>query len=122
MANEYKGEIKGKLGDKERTFRLTFESICNIEDLLKQSIMKTAQQLATNDFTFKSVVTILHEGLKGSGNKITFETVGDMVSQGALVECAILSGQLLGTIFINQNEEETKKEEESSPLEIAKTK
>jgi hypothetical protein len=44
MANEYKGEIKGKLGDKERTFRLTFESICNIEDLLKQSIMKTAQQ------------------------------------------------------------------------------
>jgi hypothetical protein len=45
-----------------------------------------------------------------------------MVSQGALVECAILSGQLLGTIFINQNEEETKTEEDSSPLEIAKTK
>ena len=32
MANQYKGEIKGKLGDKERTFRLTFEnSIVNIE-------------------------------------------------------------------------------------------
>ena len=25
--NQHRGEIKGKLGDKERTFRLTFESI-----------------------------------------------------------------------------------------------
>ena len=27
MANQYKGEIKGEFGGKERTFRLTFDSI-----------------------------------------------------------------------------------------------
>ena len=27
IMNQYKGEIKGNLGDKERTFKLTFESI-----------------------------------------------------------------------------------------------
>lgn len=39
MANQYKGEIKGKLGDKERTFRLTFESIVSIENRTGKSIL-----------------------------------------------------------------------------------
>ena len=30
MANQYKGEIKGEFGGKERTFRLTFDGIVNI--------------------------------------------------------------------------------------------
>ena len=30
--NQHRGEIKGKLGDKERTFKLSFESIVNIEN------------------------------------------------------------------------------------------
>ena len=38
--NQYKGEVKGKLGDKERTFRLTFESIVNIEDKTGKSITR----------------------------------------------------------------------------------
>ena len=38
MANQYKGEIKGKLGDQERTFRLTFDSIVNIENRTGKSI------------------------------------------------------------------------------------
>ena len=38
MANKYKGEIKGKLGDQERTFRLTFENIINIENTLNTFI------------------------------------------------------------------------------------
>ena len=30
--NQYKGEVKAVLGKKEKTFRLTFESIVNIEN------------------------------------------------------------------------------------------
>ena len=44
MANQYKGEIKGKLGDKERTFRLTFESIVNIENRSGKSILDISKQ------------------------------------------------------------------------------
>ena len=39
IMNQYKGEVKGKLGDKERTFRLTFESIVNIENKTGKSII-----------------------------------------------------------------------------------
>ena len=38
IMNQYKGEVKAKLGDKERTFRLTFESIVNIENRTKRSV------------------------------------------------------------------------------------
>ena len=45
MANQYKGEITGKLGDKERTFRLTFDSIVNIENRTGKSILDITNSL-----------------------------------------------------------------------------
>ena len=107
MANKYKGEIKGQLGDKERVFRLTFENIINIENTLNKSIMKVASELASQNFSFTSVVTILHEGLKGAGANIQYKAVGDMVSQGALVKGAVLAGEILATIFTTPEENES---------------
>ena len=43
IMNQYKGEIKGNLGDKERTFKLTFESIVNIENKTNKSISFTCK-------------------------------------------------------------------------------
>ena len=107
MANKYKGEIKGKLGDQERTFRLTFENIINIENTLNKPIMKIASELASQNFSFTSVITILHEGLKGAGVNIQYKAVGDMVSKGALVSSAVLAGEVLATIFTNPEEDES---------------
>ena len=107
MANKYKGEIKGQLGDKERVFRLTFENIINIENTLNKPIMKVASELASQNFSFTSVVTILHEGLKGAGANIQFKAVGDMVSQGALVKGAVLAGEILAKIFTTPKEDES---------------
>ena len=107
MANKYKGEIKGQLGDKERVFRLTFENIINIENTLNKPIMKVASELASQNFSLTSVVTILHEGLKGAGANIQFKAVGDMVSKGALVTSAVLAGEILATIFTNPEEDES---------------
>ena len=107
MANKYKGEIKGQLGDKERVFRLTFENIINIENTLNKPIMKVASELASQSFSLTSVVTILHEGLKGAGVNIQYKAVGDMVSQGALVKGAVLAGEILATIFTTPEEDES---------------
>lgn len=107
MANKYKGEIKGKLGGQDRTFRLTFENIINIENTLNKPIMKIASELAGNNFSFTSVVTILHEGLKGADVNIQYKAVGDMVSKGALVSSALLAGEILSTIFTNPEEDES---------------
>lgn len=107
MANKYKGEIKGKLGGQDRTFRLTFENIINIENTLNKPIMKIASELAGNNFSFTAVVTILHEGLKGADVNIQYKAVGDMVSKGALVSSALLAGEILSTIFTNPEEDES---------------
>ena len=113
MANQYKGEIKGKLGDKERTFRLTFESIVNIENKTGKSIMVVAQELATNKFSFQTVLIVLHEALQGAGGKYVQSAVCDMIMQTNLVNSAVLCGNVLSTIFVDNNKEK----EEDSPLD-----
>ena len=115
MANQYKGEIKGSLGDKERTFRLTFESIVNIENRTSKSIMVVAQELATNKFSFQTVLIVLHEALQGAGGKFVQSAVGDMIMKTNLINSAVLCGNVLATIFVD-NDEENK--DSDSPLEL----
>ena len=110
MANQYKGEIKGKLGDKERTFRLTFESIVNIESRTGKSILDITNSLGLNNYSMKDVVIVMHEALAGAGGKFTQPAVGDMVMQTGLMKVAVLCAQILTTIFTGD------KAEEDSPL------
>ena len=113
MANQYKGEIKGKLGDKERTFRLTFESIVNIENKTGKSIMVVAQELATNKFSFQTILIVLHEALQGAGGKFIQSAVGDMIMTTGLVGSAVICANILGTIFVDNNDEN---KDNDSPL------
>ena len=110
MANQYKGEIKGKLGDKERTFRLTFESIVNIENRTNKSIMDITNDIALQKYSLKDVVIIFHEALQGAGGKFTQPAVGDMVMQTGLLKAAVLCSEVVMTVFIGN------KKEEDSPL------
>jgi len=110
MANQYKGEITGKLGDKERTFRLTFDSIVNIESRTGKSILDITNSLGLNNYSLKDVVIVMHEALQGAGGKFTQPAVGDMVMQTGLMKVAVLCAQILTTIFTGD------KSEEDSPL------
>ena len=110
MANQYKGEIKGKLGDKERTFRLTFENIVNIESRTGKPIMDIANNLALNKYSMKDLVIVLHEALQGAGGKYVQSSVGDMVIQTGIIKVGALAGEVLGTIFTGE------KKDDDSPL------
>jgi hypothetical protein len=110
MANQYKGEITGKLGDKERTFRLTFESIVNIESRTGKSILDITNSLGLNNYSLKDVVIVMHEALQGAGGKFTQPAVGDMVMKTGLIKVAVLCAEILTTIFTGE------KTEEDSPL------
>lgn len=113
--NKYKGEIKGKLGDKERVFRLTFDSIVQIEERTGKSVMEIARSIALQNFSFKDILAILHEGLTGAGGKYTQPAVGDMVMTTGLTESAVLAGNVLGTIFTGEG-----KEDDSPLVEVEK--
>ncbi len=110
MANQYKGEITGKLGDKERTFRLTFEGIVNIESRTGKSILDITNSMGNNNYSLKDVVIVIHEALQGAGGKFVQSAVGDMVIQTGLMKVAVLCSEILMTIFTGE------KQEEDSPL------
>ena len=110
MANQYKGEITGKLGDKERTFRLTFDNIVNIENRTGKSILEITNNMAQNKYSLQDVVIVMHEGLQGAGGKFIQSAVGDMILKTGLLKIAILCSEVLMTIFTGD------KAEEDSPL------
>tara|TARA_R110000772_G_scaffold217783_1_gene328316 strand:+ start:179 stop:556 length:378 start_codon:yes stop_codon:yes gene_type:complete len=110
MANQYKGEIKGSLGDKERTFRLTFESIVSIENRTGKSILDITNSFGNNNYSMRDVVIVMHEALKGAGGTFTQPAVGDMVMNTGLMKVAILCSEILMTVFVGD------KKDEESPL------
>ena len=110
MANQYKGEITGKLGDKERTFRLTFESIVNIESRTGKSILDITNSMSTNNYSMKDIVIIMHEALAGAGGKFSHGAVGDMVMKDGLLKVAVICSEILMTVFTGE------KTQEDSPL------
>ncbi len=106
MANQYKGEIKGKLGGQERTFRLTFDSIVNVENRTGKSIMTITNDLALSKYAMKDLVIILHEALMGAGAKVVQSAVGDMIIQTGLINAGKLTGEVLATIFTGETKDE----------------
>ena len=114
MANQYKGEIKGEFGGKERTFRLTFDGIVNIENRTGKSIMDITNSLGANNYSMKDIVIVMHEALQGAGGKFVLSAVGDMVMTTGLVGSAVICANVLGTIFVDTNDENNK--DNDSPL------
>ena len=113
--NKYKGEIKGNLGDKERVFRLTFENIVQIEERTGKSVMDIARSIVVQNFSFKDIVIVLHEGLVGAGGKYTQDSTGDMIMKTGLTQSAVIAGNVLGTIFTGEG-----KEDDSPLVEVEK--
>ena len=104
--NQYKGEVKGKLGDKERTFRLTFESIVNIENITGKSIIQLTTDMSGGKYSFKDLLTILHQGLLGTKTNILKEAVGDAMMQSGLIKSSELAGIVLASAFTGETKED----------------
>ena len=101
--NQYKGEVKGNLGGEERTFRLSFESIVNIEEKTGKSIVELTQDMSVAKYSFKDLLTILHEGLLGTGKKFIKESVGDMIMQSGIIKSSETAGIVLASAFTGEN-------------------
>jgi len=107
MANQYKGEIKGKFGGKERTFRLTFENIVNIENRSGKSILDITNSMSGNNYSLRDIVIIMHEALEGAGGKYVQKAVGEMVLKDGLLKVAVLCSEILMTICTGDKEEDS---------------
>ena len=97
--NQYKGEVKAQLGSKERVFRLTFESIVNIESRTNKSVIDLTTDMAKGKYSFKDLLIILHEGLMGAKNNVLQEAVGDMIMESGIVKASETAGIVLASAF-----------------------
>ena len=101
--NQYRGEVKGQLGNEERTFRLSFESIVNIEEKTGKSIVQLTQDMSVAKYSFRDLLTILHEGLQGTGKKYVQAAVGDMIMQSGILKASETAGIVLASAFTGDN-------------------
>ena len=103
--NQYKGEVKAVLGKREKTFRLTFESIVNIENNTGKSIIQLTTDMSSAKYTFKDLFIILHEGLKGAGGNVIQKAVGDMIMESGIIKASETAGIVLASAFTGQNKD-----------------
>ena len=103
--NQYKGEVKAVLGKQEKTFRLTFESIVNIENNTGKSIIQLTTDMSSAKYTFKDLLIILHEGLKGAGSNVIQKAVGDMIMESGIIKASETAGLVLASAFTGQNKD-----------------
>ena len=103
--NQYKGEVKAVLGKQEKTFRLTFESIVNIENNTGKSIIQLTTDMSSAKYTFKDLLIILHEGLKGAGSNVIKKAVGDMIMESGIIKASETAGIVLASAFTGQNKD-----------------
>ena len=104
--NQYKGEVKAQLGSKERVFRLTFESIVNIESRTNKSVIDLTTDMAKGKYSFKDLLIILHEGLMGAKNNVLQEAVGDMIMESGIVKASETAGIVLASAFTGNQKDE----------------
>jgi hypothetical protein len=106
IMNQYKGEVKAVLGKQEKTFRLTFESIVNIENNTGKSIIQLTTDMSSAKYTFKDLLVILHEGLKGAGGNVIQKAVGDMIMESGIIKASETAGIVLASAFTGETKED----------------
>ena len=113
--NSIEGTLKYEFAGKERSFKLTFKNLSNIEDRLGQPVMKIVNGFGTGNVGVGNVSVILHEALSGAGGKYTYEAVGNMCLQHGFNKCLpIVSDVLLAAMGLN---EQAENDDKQLPLE-----
>ena len=103
--NKYAGEIKAKLGGKERKFKLTFERLVFIEENLNTTVMDLAKNFAGGQYSMKSITEVIYQALLGAGGKYEKPAVGAMIMDDGLVVGAQTASKVLTTLFTNEDED-----------------
>ena len=108
--NNIEGTLRYEFAGKERSFKLTFKNLSNIEDRLGQPVMRIVNGFGTGNIGVGNVSVILHEALLGAGGKYTYEAVGNMCLQHGFSKCLnIVSEVLLTAMGLKEQADENQK-------------
>ncbi len=105
------------LGGVERIMRPTFAANLDVEDQLKFTHFQLLQKVAKYELTLKQIATIFHIGLKGGGEKLTLEQVGEcLIADGIYSRVSELSDYLLAVCNGGRDPEAKKESAGEGPV------
>jgi hypothetical protein len=110
-ANEARGEVKGKIGDREFVLVPSFENIANMESTLKRSFIQISNEFRQErpSFTMEEVARMIY--IAQSEPKLSYNGLGKLlVKHGTLSGLAML-GKFIGVALSGQ---ESLKEDEGN--------
>lgn len=85
MANPYRGQTKFKAGEKDYTLSFSINSLCELEDLLGESVNTVAAQISNPAAVrMKTVRALIWAALQDNHPDVTLEQAGDITSEAGL--------------------------------------
>ena len=93
--NRHRGDMTACLGGRERTLRLTFEGLAEIESRLDAGIVAVAERFSRRSVGTAEVSAILGAALKGGGEAMGEAALQSAIMELGFVEAARLAGRVL---------------------------
>ena len=107
-ANRRRGEIEAVIGGERRVLCLTLGGLAELETAFgSDSLNDLAARFSTGRLKAADMIRIIGAGLRGGGNLLSDEDVGEMEIEGGLAGAARIVAELLISAFGPQGEERT---------------
>ena len=106
-ANRRRGEIEAMIGGERRVLCLTLGGLAELETAFgAESLNDLAARFSTGRLKAADMIRIIGAGLRGGGNLLSDEDVGEMEIDGGLAGAARIVAELLLSAFGPQQDED----------------
>ncbi len=104
-ANRRRGEIEAMIGEERRVLCLTLGGLAELETAFgADSLNDLAARFSTGRLKAADMIRIIGAGLRGGGNLLSDEDVGEMEIEGGIAGAARIVAELLLSAFGPQGE------------------
>ena len=100
MANRYRGEIDAEIGGRKRVLVLTLGALAELEQAFGAAdLVALAERFGAGRLAARDLIRVIGAGLRGAGEIITDEEVGELQVDGGLAAYVRIAAELLAATF-----------------------
>tara|TARA_R110002110_G_scaffold235272_2_gene451297 strand:- start:215 stop:571 length:357 start_codon:yes stop_codon:yes gene_type:complete len=118
MTNPFRGELEIKLNRQVYKTRMTVNSCIQAEQKVGCSLIKLTGELSEGNLTLSQMLHILHPALRGGGNNMTADEVGELIYQAGVGQSMVAVGEVLANVLTGNSEEDEEEKKEDDPALI----
>lgn len=101
MANPWTGEVALVINGQRRVLKLTLGALAELEQALEtQSLVALVQRFEGGSFSSRDVLALITAGLRGGGENVSSEELGQAEIEGGPMAAARVAAELLARAFM----------------------